>query len=115
MPVPSAQRQVRRRRDRARGQSLVEFALFVPVLLLIVLAAIDFGRVFVGWIGVNQMVRIAASYAATHPNDWPPPAPLRNPTGYDQIFDISHEHQLNCTLVRPIPVPVFGSPKEVGQ
>ena len=32
------------------GQSLVEFALTVPIILLIMLFAIDFGRVFLGWV-----------------------------------------------------------------
>src|SRR4051794_478879 len=101
MPVPSA-RQHPRRRDRARGQSLVEFALFAPVLLLIVLVTIDFGRAFVGWISLNQLVRIGASYAAVHPDQWPVGA-TGNPPGYRDIFVVGAS---NCELNAVLP-PVF--------
>jgi Flp pilus assembly protein TadG len=36
----------RRRRRRRRGQAIVEFALILPVFLLIVFAAIEFGRAY---------------------------------------------------------------------
>ncbi len=49
-----------------RGQSVVEFALVLPVMLLIVMMGIDFGRVFLGWINLNNTARIAANYAATN-------------------------------------------------
>lgn len=65
----------RRRRDssRSRGQSLAEFALIVPVLLLLMLVAIDFGRVYLGWVNLQQMVRIAANDAAEHASAWEAP------------------------------------------
>src|SRR5262249_16303108 len=49
-----------------RGQSLAEFALILPILLLLALFAIDFGRVYLGWINLQNMTRIAANYAANH-------------------------------------------------
>jgi PKD repeat protein len=54
------------RRHRQRGQSLVEFALVVPLLLLVLLVGIDFGRVYLGWINLQNMARIAANYAANN-------------------------------------------------
>ena len=53
-----------RRRKRSRGQSLVEFALVLPVLLLMVLTALDFGRLFPGWVVINNAARVGANYAA---------------------------------------------------
>src|SRR3990170_1992140 len=53
----------RRRRRRTRGQSVVELALLLPVILLLLLGAIDFGRVYLGWINLNQMARLAANFA----------------------------------------------------
>jgi PKD repeat protein len=53
-------------RDRQRGQSLVEFALILPILLLLALMAVDFGRVYLGWINLQNMARIAANYAANN-------------------------------------------------
>ena len=64
---------MRRRNQRTRGQSVVEFALVVPVLLLLTLTAIDFGRVFLGWVNLQQMTRIAANHAAEHASAWGTP------------------------------------------
>src|SRR6185437_10682149 len=56
---------------RARGQSLVEFALILPVLLLLTLIAVDFGRVYLGWINLQNMARIAADFGANNADgDW---------------------------------------------
>ncbi len=60
----------RRRRRHRRGQSLVEFALVLPVLMLLLLIGIDFGRVFLGWVTLNNVVRDGANFAALHPTAW---------------------------------------------
>ena len=58
-------------RRRSRGQSLVEFALVLPFLLLLTLAAIDFGRVYLGYVNLQSLARIAANFAANNPTtDW---------------------------------------------
>lgn len=57
-------------RPARRGQALVELAILMPLLLLLLLGAIDFGRIFFGWVAVNNASRIAANYAATHPDAW---------------------------------------------
>ena len=56
------------RRAGAVGQSLAEFALVLPVLLLIVLLGLDLGRAFFGWVTLNNTVRVAANYAAVNPD-----------------------------------------------
>lgn len=53
-----------RRCDGERGQSLVEFALTLPLLLVMLLFAIDVGRLFYVYIGVQNAAREAAAYAA---------------------------------------------------
>ena len=60
----------RTRRRRTRGQSLVEFALVLPILLFLTLTALDFGRVYLGYINIQNMARIAANYAANNPSAW---------------------------------------------
>jgi hypothetical protein len=60
----------RRHRAVSRGQALVEFALILPILVMLLLLAIDFGRVFFGWVGINNASRIAANEAAWHPEAW---------------------------------------------
>jgi hypothetical protein len=47
-----------------RGQSLVEFALVLPMLLVLLLGIADFGRVFASGITVEAMARNAAEAAS---------------------------------------------------
>jgi hypothetical protein len=62
-----------RGRHKTRGQSIVELAIVLPVVLLIVLAALDFGRAFMGWVVLNNAARVGANYAALHPQAWDTP------------------------------------------
>src|SRR5688572_29815414 len=55
---------------RSRGQSLVEFALVLPLILMLTLIALDFGRVYLGWINLQSMARIGADLAANNPTAW---------------------------------------------
>ena len=59
-----------RGRERTLGQSLVEFALVLPILLFLTLIALDFGRVYLGYINLQNMARIAANFAANNPTAW---------------------------------------------
>ena len=52
-----------------RGQSLVEAAIVMPVFLLLVLGAVDFGRAFSASLTVENAARQAAAYAAQHQAD----------------------------------------------
>lgn len=47
-----------------RGQALAEFALLIPLMLLLVVALADFGRFFASAIGVESAAREAADYGA---------------------------------------------------
>ena len=58
------------RHHRRRGQSLVEFAIVLPIMLFLTLVALDFGRVYLGWINLQSMSRIAANLAANNPTAW---------------------------------------------
>jgi Flp pilus assembly protein TadG len=53
----------------ARGQGLVEFALILPVLLLIMLAILDFGRAIYAYSVVSNCAREGARYASVAPDD----------------------------------------------
>jgi Flp pilus assembly protein TadG len=55
---------VRSRRNGA-GQSVVEFALILPILLTLCGAGIDFARVYSAYINVQEAARNAAEYIAT--------------------------------------------------
>jgi len=50
-----------------RAQSLVEFALVAPVLIILLLGAIDFGRVYFAHVSVTNAARNGADFAAGGP------------------------------------------------
>ncbi len=56
-----------RHRTRTNGQAAVEFALIAPVFLLLLLIAVDFGRLFFTYIQLSNTAREAAAYAAINP------------------------------------------------
>ena len=97
------------RRPRARGQSLVEFALILPALLLLTLIAVDFGRVYLGWINLQNMTRIAANFAANHPSAWLTNDPTAIATRTQYGNQITSDAQAtNCTLTPATPAsPTF--------
>lgn len=54
--------------DSTRGQSLVEFTLILPIMLIILLLVGDFGRLFAAGITVESAARNAAEVAAAEYN-----------------------------------------------
>lgn len=58
-----------KRRKKHRGQSVVELALILPVLLLIVLGLIEFGRAFFLYTVVSNAAREGARYGIVFPID----------------------------------------------
>ena len=56
--------------DRARGQSLVELALVTPILLVLLLGAVDMGRLFYAEIAVTNAAREGAMVAASSPTSF---------------------------------------------
>jgi TadE-like protein len=64
-----------RPRRRQSGQSVVEFALVVPVLLLIVIAVADFGRLYNAAVAVESAAREAADYGAFQADNWSSTSP----------------------------------------
>ncbi len=56
-------------RHRSHGQSLVEFALCLPLLIVIMLGIFDLGRAFHAFVIISNSAREGAYYAAMHPDD----------------------------------------------
>ena len=54
--------------SRSRGQSLVEFTMVLPIMLIILLTVGDFGRLFAAGITVESAARNAAEVAAAEYN-----------------------------------------------
>jgi hypothetical protein len=92
---------------------LVEFAIIVPVLMLILLMGLDLGRVFFGWVGLTNASRIGASFAAAHPAAWGSPGSATERDSYEQQI-LADADALNCSLPGTLPVPTFSSGTELG-
>lgn len=96
------------RAERSRGQAMVEVALVLPLLLVLLVFAIDFGRVFFGWVGLQNAARIGANYAASHPDAWTSPD-NPNKAGQRDEFIAQIEadaRSINCVLGAS-PTPEF--------
>lgn len=98
---------------KSRGQSLAEFALTVPMALLMVLFGLDFGRVFLGWVALHQAAREAANYAAMNPTAWTLPYNLVVQAEYERLIE-TEASNINCTLESPISAPTFGDGTGIG-
>lgn len=59
-----------RRRATQSGQSLVEFSLVVPLMLFLVVAIADFGRMYVSAVAVEAAAREAADFGAFKSDQW---------------------------------------------
>ena len=60
----------RRRAHRSRGQSLVEFAMILPIMLVFLAGVIDLGRVFYATITLNNAAREGALQASVTPDSF---------------------------------------------
>jgi len=80
--------------DGQRSQSIVEFALIAPVLLLILFGIVDFGRVIYIYATLNQAVHEGARTAIRA-------SPLL-PTNNDVETAVKH-HAVDVSLANPCP------------
>ena len=87
---------------------MVETALVLPILAVLMVMALDFGRVFFGWIALQNAARIGADFAATVPLAWDSPGEPQDRDRYVQLVQDDLE-AINCTLADggAIPDPVF--------
>jgi Flp pilus assembly protein TadG len=73
--------QVREGRRHKRGQALVEFALVVPIFLLIAFGTIDFGLAFNAAITISNVAREGARAGVTDPSASTVTARVRDTAG----------------------------------
>jgi hypothetical protein len=85
---------------------LVEFAIVVPVLLLILLTAVDFGRVYLGWVSLTNIARIGANFAAQNPDAWDGAGDAAVQLRYRQLM-ARDAQGIDCTLPATLPQPTF--------
>jgi Flp pilus assembly protein TadG len=98
------------RRRAGRGQSLVEFALLLPVLALLLVGALDLGRAFYSAVQLTNSVREGANFGRLSPSavgssDTPDPDNIR--------FKVQDESELVINdadvVVRCYVGPTIGS------
>lgn len=68
--------------------------------------AVDFGRVFFGYVALNNMARVGANHAAVNPDAWQTPGDPAARAAYLQRMQQDAE-AINCTLPSPLPNPTF--------
>jgi PKD repeat protein len=79
------------------------------MLLLLTLIAVDFGRIYLGYINLQNMARIAANFAANNPNAWltNDPNDIATRTKYQNQV-LSDAAATNCVLSPSAPAaPTF--------
>jgi len=98
------------RHSRARGQSLVEFAIVVPIFLLLLFGLIDFSRLLFTYIslanGTRELARVAALPTTTSATPSAPVSAFNNLTifggpvasGATQITFTNSPYSINCTI-----------------
>ena len=97
----------------SRGQALVEFALVAPLLILILLLVVDFGRAYMGWVQLNNAARVAANYAALHPYAWGSPGNAAQRTAYATLI-ANDTAGSNCAAPVTPPPPEFSGGTSLG-
>ena len=96
-----------------RGQSLVEFAISAPVVLLMILFGVDFGRVFLGWVTLSNAARAAANFAALNPTAWGGLPNLAAQAEFSRLIN-AESTGINCTMPSPLPTPTFPNGNTIG-
>jgi len=94
-----------KRARKSNGQTLAEFALILPLFLLLVLVALDFGRALYGWVVLQNAARIGANFAGVYPYGWSGPDAT-----IQAEYEVVIERDLvnaNCTPPSTPPAPVF--------
>ncbi len=92
-------------RRSSRAQALAEFALVLPIIILLLAMAIDLGRVFYGWVSIQNAARVGASYAASNADAWETPTDATRQARYATLIQ-NDLQALNCAL-GAVPAPAF--------
>jgi hypothetical protein len=85
---------------------VVEFAIMLPVVMLVLLLTVDVGRLFYAWVNLQNAARIGANYAALHPTAWGAIPDVAAQAEYaKQVTD--EAAAINCVLPASVPAPTF--------
>jgi Flp pilus assembly protein TadG len=95
------------RQDRSRGQAMVEFALVIPIFILLMVALFDFGRVI--WVNdtLSTAAREAVRFAIVHGGSGSTACPVGPPAATAEVPPASQ----SC----PYPSPSRQAIKDIAQ
>jgi PKD repeat protein len=79
---------------------MVEFAILLPVFLLIALIGLDFGRAFVAWVNLQQSARIAANYVSINPTAWDGTKPKGWAQTRQSMSDLVYKDEATSNCIR---------------
>ncbi len=99
----------RPRHERSRGQSLVEFALILPVMLVLFASALDLGRLFYAQITIRNAAREGAFQAAQTPTSYRDGQPC-DPVTNRVVCRVVLESKDSFVTVAPADVEVACTP-----
>ncbi len=68
--MPNKMKINQHKHSRLQGQSLMEMALMLPILLVLIIGALEFGRLFYTKIVLTNAAREGAYYLSTHKSDY---------------------------------------------
>jgi Flp pilus assembly protein TadG len=88
---------LKRALKREDGQALVELALALPILVLVLLAILDFSRALNAWNSETSLANVAARYLAV--GSLPTYGPCANKTTIDQYVTCALQNQYGITQV----------------
>ncbi len=95
-----------------RGQTLAEFALVLPILLVVLLAVADFGRVFSASIAVEAVgPERGRDRGHRRASVTKPPDPIAEPAAFNAYYDDLHEQvaKVVCSELSVLPNTTFNA------
>ena len=78
----------------------------LPVVMLVLLLTVDMGRLYNGWVTLQNAARIGANYAALHPTAWGPTPDAGVQAEYAKQIR-AEAATANCVLPATLPAPTF--------
>ena len=92
---------------------MIEFAVMMPIVLVLVLFAVDVGRGFLAVVSLNNATRLAANYASLHPTAWTGAGNATYQAEYRDLVQVDFAG-MGCVAPGPIPLPEFPSGTSLG-
>jgi hypothetical protein len=103
------------RQSKERGQSMVELALTITLLMVLLSGTIDLGRAFFTWLTMRDAAQEGASYASIAP---PSASTLCNPASptvvqvcervWDGVTDVVRNPRTSIIVQVTVDTPCFG-------